>query len=221
MSYSLASKEKNASFHELFPTVPADDHLITRGFCYLASKVCFLIFFFFFLTQDESLINGYLYLSENHICFAPWRSGISDVSLLSFWSRSGSSQVTNDKLRQNIIPISKITTLNKENNAIQLSTGQVKYTFTFFYLSRDRFCDLIHNIWRSVAQPFHSTMLPNLQVSVCCALTTFESGISQWIHPSEWLNANVKHIREIFDGIVDLTGNKTMTFPATMIFQVC
>jgi len=54
---------------------------------------------------------------------------------------------------------------------------------------------------------------------VYCALTTFESGMSPWIHPSEWLNANVKYIRAIFDGIVDLTGNKTITFPATMIFQ--
>ena len=70
-------------------------------------------------------------------------------------------------------------------------------------------------------QSFHSIILPNLQVSVYCALTTFESEISPWIHSSAWLNANVKHIRAIFDGIVDLTGNKTITFPATMIFQVC
>jgi hypothetical protein len=70
-------------------------------------------------------------------------------------------------------------------------------------------------------QSFHSTMLPNLQVSVYSALTTFQSGISPWFHPSEWLNANVKDIRAIFDGIVDLTGDKTITFPATMIFQVC
>ena len=68
---------------------------------------------------------------------------------------------------------------------------------------------------------FHSTILQNLQVSVYCALTTLEPGISQWIHSSEWLNANVKHIRAIFDGIVNLTGNKTITFAATMIFQVC
>ena len=64
--------------------------------------------------------------------------------------------------------------------------------------------NFIYNIW---TPSFDSTMLPDLQVSVCCALTTFEPGISQWIHPSAWLNANVKHIRAIFDGIVDLTGN--------------
>ena len=132
-----------------------------------------------------------------------------------------SSQVTNDKLRQHlVISISKITTLNKASHGdIQLSRGQVRYTFTSS-CERDQIFDLIYNIWRSVAQPFDS-MLPNLQVSVYCALTTFESGISPWMHPSEWLNANVEHIRAIFDGIVDLTGNKPITFPATMIFQVC
>jgi hypothetical protein len=52
---------------------------------------------------------------------------------------------------------------------------------------------------------FHSTMLPNLQVPVYCALTIFETGISPWMHPSEWLEANTKHIRSIFNGIVDLT----------------
>ena len=130
-------------------------------------------------------------------------------------------EVTNDELRQVTIPIYEITTLDKEitaaDNAIQLSTHQAEYTFTDFFQGLP--FNLIYNIWRST--PFHSTMLPNLQVSVYCALTTFEPGISQWMHPSEWLNANVKHIRAIFDGIVDLTGNKTITFPATMIFQVC
>ena len=67
-------------------------------------------------------------------------------------------------------------------------------------------------------------MLPNLEVTLYYALTTFEIGISPWMHPSEWLDANNKHIRSIFDGIADSTENadiKAMTFPATMIFQVC
>ena len=102
------------------------------------------------------------------------------------------------------------------DDAIHLSRGRVEYTFTDF--RGDPPFDLIYNIW---TPSFDSIMLPNLKVSVCCALTTFEPGISQWIHPSAWLNANVKQIRAIFDGIVDLTGNKTITFPATMIFQVC
>ena len=55
-------------------------------------------------------------------------------------------------------------------------------------------------------------------------LTTFETEISPWMYPSEWLDASTKHIRSIFDGIVDFTEHadiKTVTFPATMIFQVC
>jgi hypothetical protein len=67
-------------------------------------------------------------------------------------------------------------------------------------------------------------MLPNLELSLYYALTTFEIGISPWMHPSEWLDANTKHIHSIFDGIADSTENadiKTITFPATMIFQVC
>jgi hypothetical protein len=73
-------------------------------------------------------------------------------------------------------------------------------------------------------QSFHSTILPNLRVSVYSALTTFETGISPWMRPSEWLDANTRHIRSIFDEIVEFAENpdiKAMTFPATTIFQVC
>jgi hypothetical protein len=67
-------------------------------------------------------------------------------------------------------------------------------------------------------------MLPNLQISLYHAVTTFETEISPWIHPSEWLDANTKHIRSVFDGIVGSTENadiKAMPFPASPIFQVC
>jgi hypothetical protein len=67
-------------------------------------------------------------------------------------------------------------------------------------------------------------MLPNLQISLYDALTTFETGISPWMHPSGWLDANMKHIRSVFDGIVGSTENvviKAMPFPASPIFQVC
>ena len=73
-------------------------------------------------------------------------------------------------------------------------------------------------------QSFHSTMLPNLQMSVYRALTTFETAISSWMDPSKWLDANMKHIRSVFDGIVGSTENanmKAMPFPASPIFQVC
>ena len=73
-------------------------------------------------------------------------------------------------------------------------------------------------------QSFHSTMLPNLQVSVYCSLTAFENEISPWMDPSQWLKANMKHIHSIFDGIVALSKNaniNAMSFPVTMIFPVC
>ena len=71
---------------------------------------------------------------------------------------------------------------------------------------------------------FHSTVLPNLQISLYRALTTFETGISPWMYPSEWLDANMKHIRSVFDEIVGSTENaeiEAMPFPASPIFQVC
>ena len=67
-------------------------------------------------------------------------------------------------------------------------------------------------------------MLPNLQISLYRALTIFEIGISPWMHPAEWLDANMKHIYSVFDEIVGFTENadiKAMPFPASPIFQAC
>ena len=44
------------------------------------------------------------------------------------------------------------------------------------------------------------------------------------MHPSEWLDAHMKHIRSVFDGIVGSSENvdiKAISFPASPIFQVC
>jgi hypothetical protein len=71
---------------------------------------------------------------------------------------------------------------------------------------------------------FHFTMLPNLQISLYHALTTFETKIFPWTHPSEWLDANMKHILSVFDGIVGSNENvdiNAMPFPTSPIFQVC
>ena len=68
---------------------------------------------------------------------------------------------------------------------------------------------------------FHSTVLPNLHVSVYYALTTFETAISPWMHPTEWLDANTKHSCAIFDGIVKCTENEAAKLPETKVFQVC
>ena len=82
--------------------------------------------------QREILIQGRLYISENHICFHANIFGwITDLA----------------------IPIDEVTTLEKKMtafvipNAIQVTTRQARYTFASF-LSRDTTYDVIYNIWR-------------------------------------------------------------------------
>ncbi|TFK42088.1 hypothetical protein BDQ12DRAFT_625018 [Crucibulum laeve] len=119
--FAVASNKRNADFHELFPTIPEGDYLIEDYGCAL---------------QREILIQGRLYISENHICFHANIFGwITDLS----------------------IPIYEITTLEKKMtafvipNAIGITTRQAKYTFASF-LSRDTTYDVIYNIWR-LARP--------------------------------------------------------------------
>ncbi|KAF9038283.1 GRAM-domain-containing protein [Hymenopellis radicata] len=119
--FAVASSRRNADFHELFPTIPEGDYLIEDYGCAL---------------QREILIQGRLYISENHICFHANIFGwITDLS----------------------IPIYEITSLEKKMtafvipNAIQITTRQNKYSFTSF-LSRDTTFDVIYNIWR-LARP--------------------------------------------------------------------
>ncbi|KAH6916641.1 hypothetical protein BKA70DRAFT_1250141 [Coprinopsis sp. MPI-PUGE-AT-0042] len=119
--FAVASNKRNADFHELFPTVPEGDYLIEDYGCAL---------------QREILIQGRLYISENHVCFHANIFGwITNLS----------------------IPIPEIIALEKRMtafvipNAIQITTRQAKYTFASF-LSRDTTFDVIHNIWR-VSRP--------------------------------------------------------------------
>ncbi|KAG9313871.1 hypothetical protein JVU11DRAFT_4639 [Chiua virens] len=119
--FAVASNKRNADFHELFPNIPEGDYLIEDYGCAL---------------QREILIQGRLYISENHICFHANIFGwITDLS----------------------IPIYEITGLEKKMtafvipNALQITTRQAKYTFASF-LSRDTTYDVIANIWR-LARP--------------------------------------------------------------------
>ncbi|KAK0213034.1 hypothetical protein DFS33DRAFT_1393172 [Desarmillaria ectypa] len=119
--FAVASSRRNADFHELFPTIPEGDYLIEDYGCAL---------------QREILIQGRLYISENHICFHANIFGwITDLS----------------------IPIYEIIALEKKMtafvipNAIQITTRQAKYNFASF-LSRDTTFDVIYNIWR-LARP--------------------------------------------------------------------
>lgn len=119
--FAVASNKRNADFHELFPNIPEGDYLIEDYGCAL---------------QREILIQGRLYISENHICFHANIFGwITDLS----------------------IPMYEITHLEKRMtafvipNAIQITTRQAKYVFASF-LSRDTTFDVIYNIWR-LARP--------------------------------------------------------------------
>ncbi|KAH9948214.1 hypothetical protein B0H21DRAFT_707938 [Amylocystis lapponica] len=119
--FAVASNKRNQDFHELFPTIPEGDYLIEDYGCAL---------------QREILIQGRLYISENHICFHANIFGwITDLS----------------------IPMYEVTTLDKRMtafvipNAIQITTTRAKYTFTSF-LSRDTTFDVIYNVWK-LARP--------------------------------------------------------------------
>ncbi|KAG5641634.1 hypothetical protein DXG03_004557 [Asterophora parasitica] len=115
--FAVASNKRNADFHELFPSIPEGDYLIDDYGCAL---------------QREILIQGRLYISENHICFHANIFGwITDLS----------------------IPINEVKHLEKKMtafvipNGIQVTTRQAKYTFASF-LSRDTTFDVIYNIWK-------------------------------------------------------------------------
>ncbi|KAF7330900.1 hypothetical protein MVEN_02429500 [Mycena venus] len=119
--FAVASNKRNADFHELFPGIPEGDYLIDDYGCAL---------------QREILIQGRIYVSENHLCFHANIFGwVTDLS----------------------IPIYEITTLEKRMtafvipNAIRVKTPRADYTFASF-LSRDTTFDVIHNIWR-LARP--------------------------------------------------------------------
>ncbi|KAJ7265958.1 hypothetical protein B0H12DRAFT_178512 [Mycena haematopus] len=119
--FAVASNKRNADFHELFPGIPEGDYLIDDYGCAL---------------QREILIQGRIYVSENHLCFHANIFGwVTDLS----------------------IAIYEITTLEKRMtafvipNAIRVKTNRADYTFASF-LSRDTTFDVIHNIWR-LARP--------------------------------------------------------------------
>lgn len=119
--FAVASNKRNADFHELFRTIPEGDYLIEDYGCAM---------------QREILVQGRIYISENHICFHANIFGwITDL----------------------IVPIYDIVSLEKKMtafvipNAIQITTRTTKYTFASF-LARDTAYDVIYNIWR-LARP--------------------------------------------------------------------
>ncbi|OCH89730.1 GRAM-domain-containing protein [Obba rivulosa] len=124
--FAVASNKRNQDFHELFPSVPDGDYLIEDYGCAL---------------QREILIQGRLYISENHICFHANIFGwITDLTIPMY----------------DVAALDKRMTAFVIPNAIQVTTRNTKYTFTSF-LSRDTTFDVLHNVWR-LARPESSSI---------------------------------------------------------------
>ena len=83
--FAVASNKRNADFHELFPSVPEGDYLIDGAFrptcIHQISNQELLPIDYGCALQREILIQGRIYISENHICFHANIFGwITDVS---------------------------------------------------------------------------------------------------------------------------------------------
>ncbi|KZO91222.1 hypothetical protein CALVIDRAFT_521820 [Calocera viscosa TUFC12733] len=116
--FAVASMKRQQDFHDLFPEVGQDDYLIEDYGCAL---------------QREILIQGRLYISENHVSFHANIFG---------W-------ITNFPIPfHSIVQLEKKMTAFVIPNAIGITTtNDTKYTFASF-LSRDTTYDVMMNIWR-------------------------------------------------------------------------
>ncbi|KAI8137822.1 hypothetical protein BJV82DRAFT_566007 [Fennellomyces sp. T-0311] len=112
-----ANAKRNQDFHALFRSVPEDDPLIEDFGCAL---------------QKEILLQGRIYISENHLCFNANIFGWVTNLVIAF---------------SDIVEIEKRTTALFIPNAIQVSTLHAKHFFASF-LSRDQAYDLIVDVWR-------------------------------------------------------------------------
>ncbi|CAL1694873.1 unnamed protein product [Somion occarium] len=119
--FAVASARRNQEFHEMFSNIPEGDYLIEDYGCAL---------------QREILIQGRLYISENHVCFHANIFGwVTDLCIP----------------MHEVIQLEKRMTAFVIPNAIQIITRTAKYTFTSF-LSRDTTFDVMYNVWR-LARP--------------------------------------------------------------------
>ncbi|KAG0170311.1 hypothetical protein DFQ28_002257 [Apophysomyces sp. BC1034] len=118
----VASAKRNQDFHALFRSVPEDDPLISDFGCAL---------------QKEILLQGRIYISENHLCFNANIFGWVTNLVIAF---------------ADIVEIEKRTTAIFIPNAIQVSTLHAKHFFASF-LSRDQAYDLMVDVWRCARPP--------------------------------------------------------------------
>ncbi|KAL0079461.1 GRAM domain-containing protein [Phycomyces blakesleeanus] len=114
----LATQDRNSDFHALFRSVPENDPLLEDYKCAL---------------QKDILLQGHLYITENHICFNANIFGWVTNLVIAF------SDITKVEKRMTamIIP-----------NAIHIYTANGKHVFASF-LSRDLAYDQIFQLWQT------------------------------------------------------------------------
>ncbi|CAE6414631.1 unnamed protein product [Rhizoctonia solani] len=116
--FVVASSKRNADFHELFPNVPEGDYLVQDYGC---------------AWHREILLQGRLYISENHLCFYANIFGWITSVTIPFLDVSAIEK----RMTAYVIP-----------NAILVNTfGGTEYTFASF-LARDTVYDLMQSLWR-------------------------------------------------------------------------
>ncbi|KAI9468267.1 MAG: hypothetical protein EXX96DRAFT_591515 [Benjaminiella poitrasii] len=120
-NFYVANPKRNSDFHALFRSIPENDSLVEDFGCAL---------------QKEILLQGRIYISEDHICFNANIFGWVTNLVIAF---------------ADIINIEKKATAYFIPNAIQISTENAKHFFASF-LSRDQAYELMVDIWR-IARP--------------------------------------------------------------------
>ncbi|KAF8606537.1 GRAM-domain-containing protein [Ceratobasidium sp. AG-I] len=120
--FVVAGSKRNADFHELFPNVPEMDYLIQDYGC---------------AWHREILIQGRLYISENHLCFYANIFGWITTLTIPFLDVLGLDK----RMTAYVIP-----------NAILVTTHGTEYTFASF-LARDTVYDVMQSLWHPVPKP--------------------------------------------------------------------
>ncbi|KAK9464801.1 hypothetical protein V1512DRAFT_229950 [Lipomyces arxii] len=116
--FAVASRKRNREFHALFRSVPEEDHLIEDYGCALSREI---------------LLQGRLYISEQHICFNSNIFGWVTNLVISF---------------DEVMAIEKKNTVVLFPNAIVVQTLHSRSTFASF-ISRDSTYELMQQIWHN------------------------------------------------------------------------
>ena len=131
--FAVATMKRNQEFHELFPTIPTDDYLIDGMSLPAVRRIVFNKFLDYGCAlQRDILIQGRLYISENHMCFYANIFGWVTTLVIPFY---------------NVKAIEKRMTAFVIPNAIGVTENSNKHTFASF-LARDTAYDVLYNIWK-------------------------------------------------------------------------